>query len=60
MGQMKRAFEVICDCGENHSTEEVEFLNVEEDIQGRDILTFRCPKTEEVVQSPVRLGAYNV
>lgn len=30
-------------CGEMHTTSEVEFLNIEEDIHGRDVLTYICP-----------------
>ncbi len=26
------------------SSESVEFLDIQEDIQGRDVMTFRCPK----------------
>jgi hypothetical protein len=26
-----------------HTTSEVEFLNIEEDIHGRDVLTYICP-----------------
>jgi hypothetical protein len=33
------------ECGEDHGTENVQFVNVEEDIQGRDVFTFVCPKT---------------
>jgi hypothetical protein len=40
-------------CGEHHSTKEVEFLNIEEDIQGRDLMTFMCPVVEEETKSLV-------
>lgn len=30
-------------CKEWKTETEVEFLNIEEDIQGRDVLTFNCP-----------------
>jgi len=30
------------DCGE-FKTDEVEFLNIEEDFEGRDVMTFKCP-----------------
>ncbi len=50
-------FEVICDsCRERHSTEEVEFVTVEEDIQGRDVMYFICPKTQEETSSHVYKG----
>ena len=35
---------VLCNkCCEEHSSTEVETLNIEEDIFGRDIVTFVCP-----------------
>ncbi len=40
-------------CGEYHSTKEVEFLNIEEDIQGRDLMTFMCPVENEETDSLV-------
>lgn len=30
-------------CKAYFDEKKVEFLNIEEDIQGRDVLTFRCP-----------------
>lgn len=48
---MMRYFVVCKACGENHETSDVEFLNVEEDIQGRDVMEFKCPKTDTVQQS---------
>jgi hypothetical protein len=41
------------ECGEEHDTEKVHFVNVEEDIQGRDVFTFVCPKTELTTASLV-------
>lgn len=35
------------ECGECHEPDEVEFVNIEEDIQGRDLLTFICPVTNK-------------
>ncbi len=35
--------------------DEVEFRNIEEDMQGKDVLTFKCPKCGEV-RSSHRLG----
>jgi hypothetical protein len=29
-------------CNENHDIAKVKFLNIEEDIQGRDLVTFEC------------------
>ena len=49
---MNERFIVKCTrCGEDHTTEEVKPLNVEEDIQGRDIFYFVCPVTNEEAQS---------
>lgn len=39
-------------CGE-HNAEKVEFVNVEEDIQGRDIMHFVCPDTGTTTSSLV-------
>ena len=37
---------VVCTkCSEEHDTSEVKFLNVEEDMEGRDIMYFTCPVT---------------
>lgn len=49
---MIKNFVVICPkCSEEHTTTEVEFLNVEEDIQGRDVMYFVCPVTQEQAKS---------
>lgn len=38
------AYFVLCPaCDTEHDVDEVTVLNVEEDIQGRDVLTFECP-----------------
>ena len=38
-------YKVYCEwCSEWHYTDDVEVLNVEEDIQGRDLLHFECGK----------------
>jgi hypothetical protein len=45
---------VVCKaCGNEHETRDVEFLNVEEDIQGRDVIEFKCPETGTVQKSYV-------
>jgi len=45
---------VICDqCHQNHAPDEVEFVNVEEDIYGRDLITFVCPVTQQQTDSLV-------
>jgi len=47
---------VVCLCnGDRIPEENVEFLNIEEDIQGRDILTFKWPECGEIHKS-FRLG----
>ena len=38
-------------CGEHHSTTQVEFLNIEEDIHGRDVMFFTCPVENEPTKS---------
>jgi len=51
--QWQQVFHVQCPrCG-THEPSHVEFVNVEEDIQGRDIMTYRCPVSNEVYSSPV-------
>ena len=51
---MNRKFIVVCtECSEEHSMEDIKFLNVEEDIQGRDIMHFECPVTNLEARSPV-------
>lgn len=45
---------VICkECSENHRTDTIELLNVEEDIEGRDVVFFVCPVTEIETKSLV-------
>jgi len=39
------------ECGEEHASEEVIVLNIEEDIVGRDVLTFECPVTNRTTTS---------
>jgi hypothetical protein len=45
-------------CGEEHDTNSVEFVNIEEDIMGRDKMYFVCPNTSEETDSLVFLRAY--
>ena len=47
---------VRCSCGHEHNTDVVKFLNVEEDIQGRDVVTFTCPIQGYEVRSLVFKG----
>ena len=42
---MSKGFKVYCEwCSNWHSTEDVEFLNIEEDFEGRDVMHFECGK----------------
>jgi len=51
---MNQQFIVICtECGQNHFTTEVEFLNIEEDMQGRDVMHYTCPITKQPTKSLV-------
>ena len=38
-------------CGQYHYQGDVETINIEEDIQGFDILTYICPVTNEQTKS---------
>jgi hypothetical protein len=52
--KMNEQFIVKCpECGQEHNTEKVQFLNVEEDIQGRDIFYYVCPITQKETKSLV-------
>ena len=43
---MNKPLIVVCtEFSKEHDTESVKFLNIEEDIQGRDIMYFECPIT---------------
>ena len=33
------------ECGEDHDPAQVEFVGIEEDLYGRDLLTYVCPVT---------------
>jgi len=51
---MNQQFIVKCiECGQNHFTTEVEFLNIEEDMQGRDVMHYTCPITKQPTKSLV-------
>ena len=51
---MKTAFYVHCaECQDRHYVDEVEFLDVEEDYMGRDIMHFLCSETHEESKSLV-------
>ena len=44
-------------CGEDHMANAVEFLNIEEDFMGRDLLYYVCPITGAPTKSNVYRGA---
>lgn len=47
---------VILSCtGDKISEQDVEFENIEEDMQGRDVLTYKCPECGQSHKS-IRLG----
>jgi hypothetical protein len=49
---LKPVMVVFCEaCDGQHDTTKVKFLNIEEDIQGRDVMEFECP---DVADSVVR------
>ena len=49
-----RQYKVICtECSDEHSVEDIKVVNVEEDIQGRDVCFFECPITGQVARSLV-------
>lgn len=47
---------VICNsCGLRWNEKDVKFIDIEEDMQGRDILTFKCPICHKTTKS-LRFG----
>jgi len=47
-----RTITVTCtECKESHDEAKVEFVNIEEDFEGRDVLTFVCPACGKTVKS---------
>ena len=51
---MQRDFFVFCEsCGERHNVKDVKFLNIEEDMLGRNVMEFECPETASDVKSLV-------
>lgn len=45
---------VLCSkCNDQHFSDEVKFLNVEEDVLGRDVFYYECPVTLEETSSLV-------
>jgi hypothetical protein len=45
-----------CACGDEHLAGEIRIDGYEEDIQGRDVLTYRCPTTAIVTKAFPLLG----
>jgi hypothetical protein len=41
------------ECGEQHQSEEVESIDIREDFEGRDVITFICPVTGKPTESLV-------
>ena len=39
------------DCKHEYDEDYVDFINIEEDMEGRDILTFHCPLCDKPVKS---------
>ena len=51
---------VVCpECGGIHEANFIKTLNIEEDIEGRDVLEFICPVTEETTKSIIYGSQYN-
>ena len=51
---LQRRYYVYCKaCDEQHNTKSVEFVNIEEDIQGRDVASFNCPASNTIQKSYV-------
>ena len=52
---LNRTNEVYCSkCKGWYTEREVQFINIEEDMEGRDVMTFRCPKCNTEQCSLVR------
>lgn len=49
-------YHVICNCGDNHNVDDVQFLNIEEGPCGEDIMSYKCPVTDNYAQSFVYKG----
>lgn len=47
------------ECKERHPTNQVQFLNIEEDIHGRDLMTYPCPRTKNVTKALVFQMSYS-
>ena len=55
-GEKYRVIRVYCSrCKEQFDENNVKFLDIAEDFQGRDLLTFECPKCK-TTQESLRVG----
>jgi len=43
------------ECGRQHTPDEVQTINIEEDAEGRDVITYECPVTNSTTTSVVFL-----
>lgn len=50
-----RMFVICPECNQEHKQGQIETLNIEEDLQGRDTLTYRCPVTKQTTKATVLL-----
>jgi hypothetical protein len=50
---MSRMYVKCKECGEEHNSDEVRCLDIEEDFEGRDVITFVCPETGNETKSLV-------
>ena len=49
---MNESFVVkCCECGNEHLTSEVKFVNIEENFYGEDVAHFICNVTDTITQS---------
>lgn len=48
------------ECGEWHLVNEVELVNIEEDMQGRDVASFACPFNGVITKSLVYKTPYHM
>lgn len=56
---MNNFWYVLCSaCDDNHYSDEVMVENIEEDIQGRDVVTFRCQASNTIQESLVYRSSY--
>ena len=53
MEKMSSTHVVCSECEEHQETEKVKFLDIEEDMQGRDVMKFVCPVTNKPTKSLV-------